>query len=280
MAEATIPVDIYNPGQVFATLGLLETADVLCDEAEGRFDRSDSQHAKFTICTIGADNPLESIFEFLANAEVKEIEPAGTFPQFADLSDAGSMKRLKTRLPIRIANENRSFVLSHWCDGSTRGAFKLYSGNRSAAEIAKKMLSEGRGGNDLRSLWRERRSEVLAAPFDVTVPMGGSFNLDARGAWTAVDAGYSPNDQGDAVEASPLVEILAAIGLENARPHAMRDEGARRYRYGVWGGNAPPLLGRAALGCGACGLPLRILEFELGRSGKNKIITFSMEVAE
>ena len=37
MAESSIPVDLFNPGQVFACLGFLEAADVLCGHAEGRF---------------------------------------------------------------------------------------------------------------------------------------------------------------------------------------------------------------------------------------------------
>ena len=62
--------------------------------------------------------------------------------------------------------------------------------------------------------------------------MGGSFNFDPRGAWTAIDAGYSLNDQGHQVDASPVVEFLAAWGLENARP----DEFAtRQVRYAAWG---------------------------------------------
>jgi CRISPR-associated protein Csx14 len=38
MAEHTIPVDLLNPGQVFACLGFLEAADVLLGDAEGGFD--------------------------------------------------------------------------------------------------------------------------------------------------------------------------------------------------------------------------------------------------
>ena len=37
MAESTIPVDLRNPGQVFACLGLLEAADVLLGHAVGVF---------------------------------------------------------------------------------------------------------------------------------------------------------------------------------------------------------------------------------------------------
>jgi hypothetical protein len=35
MAEASIPVDLLNPGQVFACLGFMEAADILLGDAEG-----------------------------------------------------------------------------------------------------------------------------------------------------------------------------------------------------------------------------------------------------
>lgn len=38
MTEASIPVDLLNPGQVFACIGFLEAADVLLGEAMGVFD--------------------------------------------------------------------------------------------------------------------------------------------------------------------------------------------------------------------------------------------------
>ena len=38
MAESTIPVDLLNPGQVFACLGILEMADVLLGDATAAFD--------------------------------------------------------------------------------------------------------------------------------------------------------------------------------------------------------------------------------------------------
>jgi CRISPR-associated protein Csx14 len=102
--------------------------------------------------------------------------------------------------------------------------------------------------------------------------MGGSFNFDPRGAWTAIDAGYSPNDQKHQVVASPVVEFLAAWGLENARPDEFE---TRKVRYAAWGVPLVPILARAAL-CGSIStLPLRRLRFELDMSGKNKVVTFA-----
>jgi CRISPR-associated protein Csb3 len=180
--------------------------------------------------------------------------------------------------------------LGHWADGSIRKSFKLYAGNRSADGIACAMLkgvrkkatgkqkATGQRG-DLKTkgvmqLWEEDRTALIQRPFDVLTPMGGSFNFDPRGAWTAIDAGYSPNEHKHAIQASPVVEFLAAWGLEHARPVEF---GVRQVRYAVWGALLPPMLARAALGCCFATVPLRRFRFELDLSGKNKVVTFAQE---
>ena len=76
MAESSIPVDLFNPGQVFACLGFLEAADMLCGDTEGGFDWSDEAEVKFCLRADGDKNPFEAVLEFLAGAKVK-VEPAG-----------------------------------------------------------------------------------------------------------------------------------------------------------------------------------------------------------
>ena len=192
----------------------------------------------------------------------------------------------RNALPIQLVDDGRRLTLSHWADGSSRDDFKLYSGNRSANRIATQMLHGVRAkpkrnqsigevkNRGLQQLWQEQREAILEAPFDVVTPMGGSFNFDPRGAWTAIDAGYSPNTQKDGIAASPVVEILAAIGLEHARPDQYE---SRKVRYAVWGRPLPPMLGRAALAGADLKLPMRRFEFELDLSGKNKVTTFAQE---
>ena len=78
MNEASITVDVYNPGQVFACLGFLEAADLLLGEAEGGFDWSDAASVCFRLrAPLGQDNPVESVLAFLAEAEVKRLGPTG-----------------------------------------------------------------------------------------------------------------------------------------------------------------------------------------------------------
>ena len=194
-------------------------------------------------------------------------------------------------LPIRFGGGNRPVVeLGHWADGSSRESFKLYAGNRSADRIARAMLNgvrkkstakqkaNGEPGElktkGVMQLWETDQAALIKAPFDVLTPMGGSFNFDPRGAWTAIDAGYSPNQHKHAIEASPVVEFLAAWGLEHARPVEF---GLRQVRYATWGESLPPMLARPALSGALATVPLKQFRFELDLSGKNKVVTFAQE---
>lgn len=228
-----------------------------------------------------------------------EEEAAPSEPEEGDDGDAApeTQGRLTTpafpsgegdrnALPVQLVDDGHRLTVSHWADGSSRDDFKLYSGNRSAYRIATQMLQGVRAkpkknqsigdlrNRGLQQLWQEQREAMLKAPFDVVTPMGGSFNFDPRGAWTAIDAGYSPNTQKDGIAASPVVEILAAIGLEHSRPDQYE---TRKVRYAVWGQPLPSMLARAALAGADLKLPMRRFEFELDLSGKNKVTTFAQE---
>jgi len=319
MSAHSIPVELLNPGQVFACLGFLEAADVLLGDAEGGFDWSDAGNVRFSLRAEGERNPFETVLEFLADTEPKRWGPIGykdpppkkgkgdtdeddeseeavdsatTLNSDLDLSPTFPAKEGdRMALPIRFGGGNRPVVaLEHWVDGSSRGSFKLYAGNRSADRIARAMLNgvrkkatakqttSGQPGNlktrGLAQLWELDRAALIDAPFDVLTPMGGSFNFDPRGAWTALDAGYSPNEHKHAIQASPVVEFLAAWGLEHARPDEFD---VRQVRYAAWGVSLQPMLARAALAGGLTTVPLKQFRFELDLSGKNKVVTFAQE---
>jgi CRISPR-associated protein Csx14 len=174
-------------------------------------------------------------------------------------------------LPVRFQHGNLPpIALTHWTDGSGREPFKLYSGNRSAFTIAGRML------DGVRQLYSEQRDALIASPFEVMAPMGGSFNFDPRGAWTAIDAGYSLNDQKPKhlVLASHAVELLAAWGLEHARPTEI---GVRRYRYAVWRTSLAPSLARPAFAGALEMFSQRHFVVNLNMSGKNKVMAFAEE---
>lgn len=318
MAESKIPVDLFNPGQVFACLGFMELADVLLGDAEAGFHSSEVQQTQFRLSAAGDQAPVEAVLGFLAEATVDRVVPLGYIEppkkkakgedhdedgddadadegaggdavtgqrEYSDVFPAKEADALS--LPIRLSAPGKPIIeMSHWADGSARNTFKLYSGNRSAERIARTMLGgvrekpkKNQTQGDLKykgltHLWSERRNDLVAKPFDVLTSLGGSFNFDPRGAWTALDAGYSPNTQKHGVAASPLVHLLAAYGLEHTRPVEF---GVWQVRYCVWSGLLPVSLARVAFQGGISSLPTNCFRFQLALSGKNKIVTFAQQ---
>lgn len=311
MADRTIPVDPFNPGQVFACLGLMEAAEALIGPAEGGFAWEPGvTTVDFTLSTGGDADPVATVLEFLATAEVVELAPAGWEPpkkegraetkrdpqtddpaagvgrEDSPTFPAGTAEKMA--LPILLRRGNHpSVMLCHWAEDEQAGLapFKLYSGNRSGASIACAMMrgtwTKGKRPKvvtrGIAQLLEEDREGLCADPFNILCPMKGSFNFDTRGAWTALDAGYSPNDQGDAVLASPVVEMLAAWGVEATRP-AAGGEDRHAYRFSLWTRLLPTPLARAALG-GALGdlIDTRAFRFALAMAGKNKVVTAATE---
>ncbi|MEW4529962.1 hypothetical protein [Maioricimonas sp. JC845] len=301
MAEASIPVDLLNPGQVFACLGFLEAADVLIGNAEGGFDWADESKVRFRLRADGQDNPFELVLDHLASATITEIEPdcwpgkrdpnalrSDVFPSpLADHYTKGDKKWSRTKLPCRVAfkETDTSIALNSWCDGSSRPDFKLYAGNRTGTSIAHDMLFGKRKkptkrhpegpleASGLLQLWETYHDQLVHNPFHLTCPLGGTFNMDPRGGWVALDLGFSPNELNDlSVESSPIVEILAVLGLEHARPDQYA---TRKVRYAVWTEMIPALLARAAFSGVDIAVSLRTFHFTLDLSGKNKVVTFA-----
>ena len=166
MGAYSIPVDLFNPGQVLACLGFLEAIDVLQGDAEGGFDWSDAGNTKFALRATGDGNPFETVLEFLAEAEPKRWGPVGyadpppkkhkddankdneSGEDGAEETTVAPMLELTPTfparqgdhmaLPIRFGGGNRPVVeLGHWTDGSSRENFKLYAGNRRIASRAR-----------------------------------------------------------------------------------------------------------------------------------------------
>lgn len=296
MAKASIPVDLFNPGQVFACMGFLEAADVLLGNAEGGFEWPNGGEPRFEIQTDGADSPFRVVLEFLNKAQLKRLAPegyveasvsAGTKWPRKNAKKPGNEERrfrdgpvltIKTfpareadrqALPLRLEHDGRRLDITHWCDGSSRNSFKLFAGRQRSNVIAQQMLEA------IRQLRARHGERLIADPFGWTVPLGGSsFKFDPRKSWTGIDAGYSPDEQSHEVQASPVVEMLAAVGLEYARPDEFK---TRNVRYGVWRSPLPLLLARPALAGVPIGVSMRVFRFTLDLAGKNKIVTFAQE---
>lgn len=275
MTTATIPVDVLNPGQVLACLGFLEAADQLSGAAEGGFEWDAAP--RFVLRADGDGNPFARVLAFLAGAEVRVATPAPPEHTVFPSPDSANDKTF----PVRLEGADGSaMTLSHWGDGSGRDTFKLYAGRLVGSVIAVNLLKgtrTQRGEEEtpgVAGLWRKDPAGLSADPFGQLCTIVNRFYFDAGGTWSSIEAGYSLYDVKHDVQVSPVLEILAALGLEHARPAKVS---TYEYRYAVWGGLLPPPLARAALSGDFVPLRQRRFRLPLAESGKIKMVCHATE---
>lgn len=277
MAEASIPVDLFNPGQVFACLGFLEAAEALLGSAEGAFDWGDRGQARFRLRAAGAANPVGAALDFLAGAKIHSEAPPRSN------NDTSSWK-----IPTVVLGENDPFpfpdpaspqtlpavlsnaggfrlVLDHWgeVDATRRDDVKFWAGAAGYPGCAYL--------RDAVDLVRDRLQDAVADPFALSAPQKSSFRFDWRRDYIPIEIGFSLNPHGNRMETVgyPLVEVFAAVGLGNARPRRIEK---LEYFYGVIGGPDPvfhePAMLRAALGAPPLPFPQRTFRMRLGWPGQ------------
>lgn len=265
MAESTIPVDLFNPGQVFACLGIVEAADILLGDAAGVFDWSRGE-TRFRVASSGSGNPVDRVMQFLEEAEIVVRAPARS-------SNAELWKKSWGAEPV----SDPAGAPFPFPDPSSPATLPAVLRDGKGTEIAVEYWGEetrrtrrdnvkfwaGAGGypggallRDARRLVRGRMRQHMNNPFALSAEQTSSFRFDWRRDYIPIDAGFSPNKHGKGVSmvGFPVVEMLAAIGVSHARP---RRSGKLEYRYGVLGGEAPldPIFLRAALGAETSPLP-------------------------
>ena len=287
MAEHSIPVDLLNPGQVFACLGFLEAADVLCGEAEGGFDWRDEADTRFHLRAAGDDNPVETVLRFLAEATVTAIAPHGSKNQTEKWEVMTSLLKQgepfpypdpssPATLPARLEANDKAILLDYWGDATTRDNAKFWAGSGGYPGAALTM--------DALELIRNRTNEAIDDPFALSALQSSSFRFDWRRDYISLDTGFSPNDHGNIhMVGYPLVELLAAIGLSHARPQRQKK---LSYRYGIVAGNRDndfllaPIFLRAALGCAELPFSQRFFHMELGWPGQKNQARCILDVIE
>lgn len=258
MATASIPVDLFNPGQVFACLGFLEAAEILLGDAEGGFEWEDGE-ARFVLAAKGGDDPLvPDIIDFVLGANVVWQSPHAGIQErdggstivtagiaaSADLSPA----ELPALLRGSFRSQAREVPIRHWADFPTRSRFQLWTAtNANSAHVRLRNVLDA-----CNQLWaKDRDIERLFARDAFTKSL---FRLDPRGDVIALDAGFGPDRQRKAgnevrVATYPFTELFAAIGLNWARPKLLAEF---RFNYSVWraereSASLPTMLARAVV---------------------------------
>lgn len=278
MAESRIPVDLLNPGQVFACIGLMESAEILLGGASAGFS-GEGNSAFFHLAAQGDESPILRAMRFLEESEVVtrmpaqsgnadawkwgdrpvENQPGEPFP-FPDPKSPAT-------LPITLKDkEGNRIDTDHWGDATKRDNVKFWagSGGYPGAALMRDALEYARG----------KMRQHASAPFALSHPQQSSFRFDWRRDYVPIQDGFSPNRHGSIhMRGFPLVEILAAIGLSNARPLRLDK---LKYQYGILIQRGErklvdPIFHRAALGARKSpvpGQPLRRFTMRLDWPGQ------------
>lgn len=290
MAEAAIPVDLFNPGQVFACIGLAEAADVLLGDAQGVFDWSEPAHTVFRLRASGEASPVHCVLEFLDRAQARAVAPEGS-ANIAEWTDSWGRRpeavpremgypfpdpSSPATLVCRLTDGEHYLLLDHWGDATERDSVKFWAGagGYPGAGLA----------SDSLELVRGVAATAAGDPFSFSSAQSSSFRLDWRRDYIPIHAGFSLNAHGDVHTLGfPLVELLGAIGLCNARPFRPDRYNKLVYTYAVIGrANAgdttwlPLTFLRAALGSAQMPFPMRHFKMLLdwpGKEGQARSIT-------
>ena len=284
MGHSSIPVDVLNPGQVFACLGLVEASIVLCGRTRAGFDWRDPTAVCFHVEAEEVTAPIDVVLAFLAAATVRTRAPRGSSINTSkwDIqteSDAGSnefpfdAQPSPATLPAVLIGPDATgaearIEITHWADRTRGDNVKFWGG---AAGMPGARLAY-----DSLEAVKPRIMASTADPFSVAAPQSNSFRLDWRRDYIPIDAGFSLNKHNDFTSVGyPLVEVLAAIGLTYARPHKT-PRTKLEYHYGIIGTDSrtretwllDPILLRAALGGADVPFPRRRFCMHLGWPGK------------
>lgn len=283
--RSIIPCDPANPGHVLACLGLMACEAVAAralstsegEASSGEF-RGEPGDAEFEL-TSPTGQTIEELIGALMSARVVALRPVGVdiFDKKVITEPWRSVNRPEigvypasppekpSALPVRIDAKCWSVFITSWAEPSAalgRDNAKFWAGNYTSASVAQAILS------GTASLTGNETGAVCDNPLGYRAPLSSSYRLDYMRDYVPLDAGFSPNEHKDVVMVGhPLVELLAAIGLEHARPERV-PPGKLTYRYGVPSCAAELPLLRAAFGGAATGLPVRRFRIELGWPGK------------
>lgn len=285
MAESEIPVDLLNPGQVFACLGFVEAAEVLLGDARGLFDWSDDLRPVFRVQAAGATPPVREVLRFLSEAEAvgQAVEGSRCFGQndkgkalwnsswgkLEAVPREGGYPFSDPRSPATVRcvlrRGSAEIVIDYWGDETRRDNVKFWAG---AGGYPGSGLAR-----DALELIAGRVMEFVDDPFALGAPQSSSFRLDWRRDYIPIDIGYSLNKHSNLVTLGyPVVELSAAIGLCHARPKRIHK---LEYLYEVVGRSPDydpdwlePRFLRAALGAAPLPFPTRRFRMSLAYPGK------------
>jgi CRISPR-associated protein Csx14 len=214
-----VTVDLTNPGEFFACCGLLELGHRLWPGAQGWF-------AAETFCIAGT-----GAISQLLNAIIERTPAA-----ILTLDNGLSVRPIIAPLMLTLSNDGApTLLLDVWIrvglaknQATVMGnvPWNFWSGQQTSLGIWRMLASAAR------EQLQQFSAEDLTRLFEFRVPLSGRFGFEPGAAWNARDVGFSPNAQGMNVASSPIVELLAAVGVQRFRPAMSPDR--QSFKYAVW----------------------------------------------
>lgn len=269
MAESYVPIDTHNPGQVLACLGLMELTEILVGDAEGFFTEDRHGQTIFRLSGASSQPPLENSLNFLNQCSIIPFHPenqAGKWPEDSTSSPVYPSATGKvTERPICLRTPNHSILMTHWACGDGRETCKTFAGRQDSLQLVEKIM------DSFKNLFENTHSDLSEPfthdPFNQLTILETCFSFDARGGHDALRIGTSLDTQKIPVKISPLIELLAPIGLEHARPEILSHG---EFRYATWHHKLPVMLARLALCAPKTFLPKNEFKFFRCHFGDDK----------
>jgi CRISPR-associated protein Csb3 len=223
-----INFDPMNPGQYYACCGLIELFELHGVRTVSRFVcKADRPRLASFLLEANGSLDLTDLLTLLKSAKYQTLEGNET-----------------AILPIRVAfSSGISFELDWWLDPFRLQAnsLKFWGGQVTSAQLFSK----------LPKMLPETADTVQL--FRYVCATSTRIGVDPRSAWNALDFGSSPNEQGIEAATFPVVEVIAAFGLQGFRPVV---ENRDRVLYSLW---TQPLTRVPARVTAASGLGARCL---------------------
>lgn len=265
----SIRVDPTNPGQFFACCGLLDLADRLWDGAEGWFDEDgflfslrpyQEKAQECAPAALLAEITRCRLTNTMSDSELKRRDQLMAVPKKIIESDPSLeaekkvLDKLWREAPLVLHspfNIRVDWFLDEYSGGTM---FKTWAGQQSVFEIGRGMKAALDSGDWIHTSpddWLQRRMLNDSLPFN--------FDSELGGVGSDLDVGFSFDPlKTIKVQARPLLEFLAFVGLQRFRP--MKINAENRFQYFLW---FDPLVSEVAAPA-ACGLfaPVRLKAFE------------------
>lgn len=244
--QTIVRLDALNPGQYFACCGLLDLLSRRTPRVRGHFQ-------------LRADAPRsgEFILEGAGEEEVRQLllEIRGGIYAPAEHAE-------EAIAPIQARIGTDELELDWWLDVFREAAtsLKCWGGQVTSGRLFPELASLIEPDLPAQSL------------FQFSAFTKSKFGVDPRSAWNALDFGYSPNEHSQDAATYPMVELLAAFGLQGFRPVVE----TRTVTYCAWANPLPASVARLAAFSPWEGLALSAFSFDIAKRGQGyKYFTFA-----